>query len=58
MKPEPQSGDAVIERDGLRLFLAAGSRMLLEGVTIDFVDTSAQTGLVFHDPKGASCSTH
>jgi iron-sulfur cluster assembly protein len=58
VKAEPLEGDAVIERDGLRLFVAPGSRMLLEGVTIDFVDTPAQTGLVFHDPKGSSCSSH
>jgi iron-sulfur cluster assembly accessory protein len=54
----PQSGDAVVERDGVKLFLPAESRLLLDGVTIDFADTPTQTGLVFHDPKQVSCSHH
>ena len=55
----PAPGDAVVERNGLRLFLPAESRILLDGVTVDFADNAAQTGLVFHDPKGTSCkSTH
>jgi Fe-S cluster assembly iron-binding protein IscA len=55
----PRSGDAVVDIDGLRLFLPAESRLLLEGVTIDFTDSRMQSGFVFHDPKsnGASCST-
>src|SRR6266540_4296865 len=55
----PRQGDAVVECNGLRLFLPAESRLLLEGVTIDFADTRAQSGFVFHDPKssGASCSS-
>ncbi len=57
--PAPREGDAVVECNGLRLFLPAESRLLLEGVTIDLADTRAQSGFVFHDPKssGASCSS-
>ncbi|HET6377111.1 MAG TPA: iron-sulfur cluster assembly accessory protein [Methylocella sp.] len=54
--PAPEPGDAIIERNGLKLFLPAESRILLEGVTIDFADTASQTGLVFRDPKAACCS--
>jgi iron-sulfur cluster assembly protein len=56
----PTAGDAVVEQNGLRLFLPAESRLLLQGVTVDFADTPTQTGLVFHDPKtaGASCGSH
>jgi len=54
----PLPGDAVVERDGVKLFLPAESRLLLDGVTIDFVDTATQTGLVFHDPKQVSCASH
>ncbi|WP_431202456.1 HesB/IscA family protein [Bradyrhizobium betae] len=54
----PLSGDAVVERDGVKLFLPAESRLLLDGVTIDFADTPTQTGLVFHDPKQVSCGHH
>jgi iron-sulfur cluster assembly protein len=42
----------------VKLFLPAESRLLLDGVTIDFADTATQTGLVFHDPKQVSCSSH
>ena len=41
---------------GFRLFVPAESRILLEGVTIDFVDSVADTRLVFHDPKATSCA--
>lgn len=57
---QPEPGDAVVEQGSVRLFLPAESRILLEGVTIDFTDTAAQTGLVFHDPKatGSCASVH
>ncbi|MDI4664498.1 iron-sulfur cluster assembly accessory protein [Xanthobacter autotrophicus] len=55
---EPAPGDAVVEKDGLKLFLPAESRLLLDGVTIDFTDTAAKTGLVFQDPKATTCSSH
>ncbi|MCF2525000.1 iron-sulfur cluster assembly accessory protein [Bradyrhizobium sp. G127] len=58
VKREPAAGEAVVERNGVKLFLPAESRILLEGVTIDFADTATQTGLVFHDPKQVSCSSH
>ncbi len=55
---EPKAGDALVERNGVRLFLPAESRILLDGITIDFVDTPSQTGLVFRDPKAVSCGSH
>ena len=55
--PAPAPGDAIVERKGVKLFLPAESRILLDGVTIDFTDTASKTGLVFHDPKGSSCSS-
>jgi iron-sulfur cluster assembly accessory protein len=58
IKAEPETGDAVVARDGVKLFLPAESRILLEGVTIDFADTATMTGLVFHDPKATTCSSH
>jgi iron-sulfur cluster assembly accessory protein len=54
----PDAGDAVIERNGFRLFLPAESRLLLDGVTIDFADTPMQSGFVFHDPKHVACDAH
>jgi len=58
VKETPEPGDSVVDRNGIRLFLPAESRLLLDGVTIDFADTAGQTGFVFHDPKAApTCSS-
>ncbi|MFT4098353.1 MAG: iron-sulfur cluster assembly accessory protein [Rhodoblastus sp.] len=57
VRAEPLAGDGVIQRNGFRLFVPAESRILLEGVTIDFVDSVAETKLVFHDPKATCCSS-
>ena len=58
VRAKPAEGDAIVESDGVKLFLPVESRMLLEGVTIDFAETASQTGLVFHDPKATACSSH
>ena len=55
MEAAPRTGDAVFDDGGIRFFLPAESRLLLDGVTIDFAETPAQSGLVFHDPKAANC---
>lgn len=51
----PRPGDAVHNHDGMKFFLPAESRLLLDGVTIDFAETPTQSGFVFHDPKAKSC---
>ena len=51
----PKAGDAVVVVSGIRLFLPAESRLLLEGVTVDFSDNPFQSGFVFHDPKQTAC---
>lgn len=51
----PQSGDSVVEANGLKLFLPAESRLLLEGATIDFADTPLSSGLTFVTPNTPSC---
>ncbi|MDD5035486.1 MAG: iron-sulfur cluster assembly accessory protein [Methylococcaceae bacterium] len=53
----PLPGDAVVTINGLKLFLPVESRLLLQGVTMDFKDTPMQTGLVFQDPKASGCGT-
>lgn len=40
----------------LRLFLNAESRLLLDGMTMDFAETPLQSGLVFTKPGAASCA--
>lgn len=56
IESEPKSGDATVEVDGIKLFLPVESRLLLEGITIDFADTPTQTGLTFINPNAAPCS--
>ncbi|MEK6750172.1 MAG: iron-sulfur cluster assembly accessory protein [Pseudomonadota bacterium] len=52
----PRPGDSVVEVSGVKLFLPAESRLLLDGVTIDFADTPLSSGLTFIDPKAKSCA--
>jgi iron-sulfur cluster assembly accessory protein len=47
-------GDATVTVNGLKIYLPAQSAKLLAGVTIDFVDTSTQTGLTFYSPNAPS----
>lgn len=60
VESQPQAGEAVLEHNGLKIFLNAESRLLLEGVTIDFAETPTESGLVFRDPKGtaSACGSH
>ena len=51
----PLEGDAVVEANGLRLFLPAESRILLDGATIDFKDTPLESGLTFITQNAGSC---
>ncbi len=53
----PGEGEAVFEVAGIKLFLNAESRILLEGATIDFTDSTAKTGLVFITAKPTVCGS-
>ena len=52
----PKTGDTTLDWNGLKVFLPAESRLLLDGVTIDFVDTALESGLTFINPNAASCA--
>ncbi len=56
VESQPHDGDATFEVNGIRLFLPAQSRLLLQGATIDFADTPTQSGLSFRLPNGAPCA--
>ncbi len=52
----PRQGDAELAVNaGLRVFLPAESRLLLDGVTVDFADTPTASGLTFFNPNAAAC---
>jgi iron-sulfur cluster assembly accessory protein len=54
-----EAGDFVWECEGLRIFLGPESRRLLDGATVDFVETLSHTGFVIktQGPAPAACST-
>jgi iron-sulfur cluster assembly protein len=51
----PRAEDGEITVNGLRLFLPAESRLLLDGVTVDFAESPTQSGLTFFNPNQAAC---
>jgi iron-sulfur cluster assembly protein len=51
----PRQGDSVFLYNDIKFFFPAESRLLLDGVTIDFVETPTSSGFVFYDPKAAGC---
>ena len=55
VEPAPQGGDSELAVNGLRVFLPAESRLLLDGVTVDFADTPLQSGLTFVNPNAEAC---
>ena len=46
----PQSGDAVIEQQGARLFLESHSCELLRGYEVDFAESRVDSGFRFSKP--------
>jgi iron-sulfur cluster assembly accessory protein len=50
VEAEPQPGDAVIEQEGVRLFLAEASCELLRGYTVDFKESRLDSGFAFSKP--------
>ncbi len=58
MKLEEAAGpdDTIVEAFGAKLFLDPASAQMLSGVTVDFVDTLAETGFTFKNPNAtATC---
>lgn len=55
VEAQPSPGDAAVTVNGVKLYLPAESRLMLDGVTIDFADTPTQSGLTFINPNAAAC---
>jgi iron-sulfur cluster assembly accessory protein len=55
-EPAPRAGDVTLLINGLKLFLPAESRPLLDGLTVDFTDTPTQSGLSIFNPAGGACA--
>jgi iron-sulfur cluster assembly protein len=59
VEAKPGAGETVHQHNGLTFFLPAEARVLLQGVTMDFVETPTSAGLKFQDPKSvSSCGSH
>jgi iron-sulfur cluster assembly protein len=55
VEPAATSTDEVLQVGSLTLFIPQSCRRLLDGVTIDFVDSPTKTGFEFLDPKAGAC---
>lgn len=57
LESEKAEDDWVMEVDGVTLIVDALSAPLLEGVSVDFIDTLTHTGFKFNNPNAtAQCS--
>lgn len=57
VEPALRAGDSeLLLANGVKVFLPAESRLMLDGVTIDFADTPTKSGLTFFNPAAASCA--
>lgn len=56
IEPTAQSGDSEMPVAGTRLFLPAESRLVLDGLIVDFADTPTKSGLTFTNPGAAPCA--
>lgn len=55
VEPVPKAGDSELLVNGVKVYLPAESRLMLDGVTIDFADTPTKSGLTFFNPNAAAC---
>ncbi|MCW1750276.1 MULTISPECIES: iron-sulfur cluster assembly accessory protein [Rhizobium] len=58
-----REGDAIIEADGVKVFVDVGSQPHVHGMTVDFITGSEFAGFIFDNPNarekcacGKSCS--
>ena len=52
----PLAGDAELVVGDVRVFLPAESRLVLDGVTVDFAESPTQSGLTFFNPASGPCA--
>jgi len=53
LERECDAGDRIVELPGLTVFIDASSAPLLEGVTVDFIDSLDGSGFRFDNPNTA-----
>lgn len=56
LEAEPSDGDAVVDFEGVKVFVDAASWPLLDGAEVDFVESLEGAGFVFNNPNAkAKC---
>ena len=55
IEPALQAGDSELLVNDVKVYLTAESRLMLDGVTVDFADTPTKSGLTFFNPAQAAC---
>lgn len=56
LEASPAADDTVVEAHGVLIYLDPASANMLNGVTVDFVDTLTESGFTFHNPNaGSTC---
>jgi iron-sulfur cluster assembly protein len=57
LETDEQSGDEVLDFEGVKVFIDGPSVLWLTGATMDFVDNAQGAGFVFDNPNaGSKCS--
>jgi iron-sulfur cluster assembly accessory protein len=51
LEVEAQEGDALVEQDGVTLFVDEQSQAHVSGMTVDFVESLESSGFVFENPN-------
>ena len=51
LEVEAREGDALVEQDGLTLFVDEESQPHVAGLTVDFVESLESSGFVFENPN-------
>lgn len=46
-----REGDAILETDGIKVFVDAGTQPQVAGMTVDFVTETGSSGFVFDNPN-------
>lgn len=54
LQAAPAEDDAVVDAGGIRVFIPRECAALLDGVTVDFQESLAYTGLTFTNPNAVS----
>lgn len=57
LENDPESGDEIMEFDGIKVYVDPSSIMWLTGTVVDFVNAGPDSGFIFENPNaGGKCS--